>query len=138
LNAISYKLIDDGHTVSDGMTTYPGLPAPVIGDYLSRKQSWATYSPGTEYHIGRIEMVANAGTYIDAPFHRYRDGADLSGLPLHKLANLDGLVIRTNDHDLSVSARESRAIDARFFRNMPQAGRAVLVHAGWPRHWGSK
>jgi len=136
VNAISYKLVDVSHTINDGMITYPGLPAPVIGDFLSREQSRATYSPGTEFHIGRIEMVANTGTYIDAPFHRYRNGADLAALPLHKLANLDGLVIRTND--LSLSAEESHAIDASFFRNMPLAGRAVLVHTGWSRHWGSK
>ena len=85
-----YKLIDVSHTIEDGMITYKGLPAPSITDHLSREQSRAVYAPGTEFHIGKIEMVANTGTYLDSPFHRYDDGADLSELSLSSLANLDG------------------------------------------------
>ena len=83
------KLIDLSHTIEDGMITYKGLPAPIICDYLSRAASHARYAPGTEFQIGKIEMIANTGTYLDSPFHRYADGADLSQLELESLANLD-------------------------------------------------
>ena len=127
---IDFHLVDVSQTVEEGVITYAGLPAPTIGDYLSREQSQAHYAPGTEFHIGQIEMVANTGTYVDAPFHRYAGGADLSELPLHKLANLDGLVIR-------VPAASQPTIDASHFSDLPLAGRAVLVHTGWSRYWNS-
>ncbi len=88
------SLIDLSHTVEHGMVTYKGLPAPIICDYLSREASRARYAPGTEFHIGKIEMVANTGTYVDSPFHRYADGLDLSQLPLERLANLKTVVVR--------------------------------------------
>ena len=80
------RLIDVSHTVEHGMVTYKGLPAPLICDYLSRQQSRAIYAPGTEFHIGKIEMVANTGTYVDAPFHRFAHGKDIGSLPLERLA----------------------------------------------------
>ncbi|HYQ92914.1 MAG TPA: cyclase family protein, partial [Candidatus Competibacteraceae bacterium] len=97
-------LIDLSHTVEHGMITYKGLPAPIICDFLSREQSRQFYSEGTEFHIGKIEMVANTGTYLDSPFHRYADGKDLAELDLTVLADLAGLVIRAAD-------RTERAID---------------------------
>src|SRR5881394_739783 len=87
------QLIDLSHTIEHGLITYKGLPAPIICDYLNREQSREHYAPGTEFHIGKIEMVANTGTYLDSPFHRYEDGKDLSQLELSSLANLDGVVI---------------------------------------------
>ena len=87
-------LIDVSHTVEHGMITYKGLPAPHICDYLSREASRERYAPGTEFQIGKIEMVANTGTYVDSPFHRYADGKDLADLPLTSLANLDCVVVR--------------------------------------------
>src|SRR6195256_5641752 len=87
-------LIDVSHSVEDGMITYKGLPAPIICDYLSREASRSVYAEGTEFQIGKIEMVANTGTYIDSPFHRYEDGRDLSQLELASLADLDGVIIR--------------------------------------------
>src|SRR3954463_5646506 len=98
-------LVDVSHTVEHGMVTYRGLPAPLVCDFLSREQSRSHYAPGTEFHIGRIEMVANTGTYLDAPFHRYAAGKDLSELPMESLANLAGVMIRA---DLS----KGRAINA--------------------------
>ncbi|MDX6694716.1 MAG: arylformamidase [Blastocatellia bacterium] len=124
------QLIDLSHTVEHGLVTYRGLPAPVICDYLSREESRAHYAAGTEFHIGKIEMVANTGTYLDAPFHRYAEGADLSALPLSVLANLDGVLLRAN----SVRAR---AIDADAFRQLNVRGRAVLIHTGWDAHWAT-
>ena len=110
------------------MVTYPGLPGPLICDYLSRAESRSHYEPGTEFHIGRIDMVANTGTYIDSPFHRYADGVDLAGLPLASLADLEVLVVR------ALSGR-GRAIDASAFEGLELAGKAVLVHTGWAVHW---
>src|SRR6516165_9865568 len=86
-------LIDVSHVVEHGMITYQGLPAPLICDFLSREQSRSLYAEGTEFHIGRIDMVANTGTYLDSPFHRYAHGKDLSELPLTRLANLESAVI---------------------------------------------
>jgi arylformamidase len=121
------RLIDLSHTVEHGMVTYKGLPAPIICDFLSREQSKRIYAPGTEFHIGKIEMVANTGTYLDAPFHRYADGKDLSELPLEWLADLEAIVVR---------AREAgRAIGPDAFAKHKVEGKAVLVQTGWSRHW---
>jgi len=122
-------LIDLSHVVSDGMVTYPGLPAPVISDHLSRAASHTRYAPGTEFQIGKIEMVANTGTYVDAPSHRYADGADLADLRLESLADLDGVVIRR--------VGMGRVVDRDAFAGLSVEGRAVLIHTGWDRHWGS-
>lgn len=121
-------LIDVSHQVENGMVTYKGLPAPIICDYLSREASRERYAEGTEFQIGKIEMVANTGTYVDSPFHRYPDGKDLAGLPLHSLANLECLVAR-------MRSGASRAIDRLPFSAAQVRGRAVLVHTGWDRHW---
>jgi kynurenine formamidase len=117
--------IDLSHTIEHGMITYRGLPAPLICDYLSREASRELYAEGTEFHIARIEMVSNTGTYLDSPFHRYADGKDLSELPLTSLAGLDGIVVRC----------EGRKITRECFEGNKLAGRAVLIHTGWDRHW---
>lgn len=122
------QLIDLSHDVEHGMVTYPGIPAPVIGDWLSRSASHSRYAPGTEFQMGRIEMIANTGTYIDAPFHRFADGHDLAGFALGAVADLDGVVVRA-------TGRAGRALDADRFRDLPVAHRAVLVHTGWDAHW---
>jgi kynurenine formamidase len=122
------RLLDVSHTVESGMLTYEGLPAPHVCDYLSREASRKLYSPGTEFQIGRIEMVANTGTYVDSPFHRYADGKDLSELPLTSLANLDCLIAR-------IETTGSRAIDDLPLAAADVRGKAVLVHSGWARHW---
>ena len=120
------ELIDLSHTVEHGMITYKGLPAPVISDHLSREASRSFYESGTEFNIGKIEMVANTGTYLDSPFHRYPDGNDLSALDLAVLANLDALVLRHNG---------GRSIDAENFAGLDVKGKAVLVHTAWDQHW---
>jgi len=120
--------IDLSHTVEHGMITYKGLPAPIICDYLSREASRARYAPGTEFQIGRIEMVANTGTYLDCPFHRYPDGDDLSQLKLESLADLDCIVAR-------VINRHGRAIDRLPVDLTSLKGKALLVHTGWDAHW---
>jgi arylformamidase len=123
-----YDIIDVCHTIHDGMITYKGLPPPVISDHLTRERSREFYAPGTEFHIGRIELVANTGTYLDSPFHRYPQGTDLAGLSLYSLANLEGVVIRQD-----VAA--PRAIRAAAFADLELRGKAVLFHTGWDRRW---
>jgi kynurenine formamidase len=121
------RLIDVSHRVRDGLITYPGLPGPVVCDFLSREASRALYDEGTTFQIGRIEMVANTGTYLDSPFHRFEDGVDLSGLELSRLADLDGIVID--------AAGVGRRLDAKIFDGLSLKGRAVLVRTGWDIHW---
>jgi kynurenine formamidase len=123
------SLIDLSHTVINGLVTYKGLPAPIICDYLSRGASRKLYAPGTEFQIGKIEMVANTGTYLDSPFHRYADGKDLSQLELGKLANLPAI---------KIVAGNKRSIDASTFQSKENfAGKAVLVETGWSQHWNT-
>lgn len=124
-----YKLIDVSHVVEHGMVTYQGLPAPMICDYLSREASMDHYDEGTTFQIGKIEMVANTGTYVDSPFHRYADGKDLSELDLYTLANLDGLVFHADPN--------SRAIGDEFFGDIDLKHKAVLVHTGWDKNWNT-
>lgn len=123
------RLVELSHPIVSGMTTVPGLPAPVIDEYLTREASRERYAPGTEFSIGRITMVANTGTYLDTPFHRFGDGYDLSGLPLERVVNLDGLVI-----DL---AEDGRSYTADAFEGLDLHGRAVLLRTGWDKHWGT-
>jgi arylformamidase len=124
------KFIELSHIIEDGMITYTGLPGPAIRDFLSRESAREHYSPGTTFQIGKIEMVANTGTYIDAPFHRYGEGRDLSQLEIGTVANLDGLVIH--------SARATRAIGPEIFESHDVKDKAVLIHTGWDRHWGTE
>lgn len=124
----SLRLIDLSHTVEDGLITYKGLPAPVICDYLSREASKKVYAEGTEFQIGKIEMVSNTGTYIDSPFHRYADGADLADLKLEQLAQLEGVLVQ-------FPPERGRVIDESVFTGLDVRGKAVLIHTGWARHW---
>ena len=124
-------LVDISHTVEHGMITYAGLPPPRISDHMSRAESKGHYAGGTEFQIGRIEMVANTGTYIDSPFHRYADGKDLSELPLASLVNLDCVVVRS-------PFRAGRATTREAFQKVDVKGKAVLVHTGWDEHWGTE
>jgi kynurenine formamidase len=124
------RLVELSHVIRDGLVTYPGLPAPVITDHLSREASRAVYAPGTEFHIGRIDMVANTGTYVDAPSHRHADGADLAALPLAQVADLPGVVV-------DVRGSGARAIGAEVFPAYDLEGHAVLVLTGWSRHFGT-
>jgi len=124
-------LIDVSHVVESGLVTYKGLPAPVICDYLSREESRRLYEPGTEFQIARIDMVANTGTYIDVPFHRFEDGQDLSEVGVERIAELPGTVIR-------VPYARRLAVTADEFRGYEVRGRAVLIHTGWDVHWNTE
>ena len=121
-------LVDLSHVIAAGTVTYPGLPAPLVTDFLSRDASREHYDAGTTFQIARIEMVANTGTYVDAPFHRYEEGADLAGLPLERLADVEGIVI-----DLA----GTRSLPASALTGVEFAGRAVLIRTGWSLHFGT-
>lgn len=122
-------LIDLSHAIEHGLVTYRGLPAPVICDYLDRVRSRSIYAAGTEFHIGKIEMVGNTGTYVDAPFHRYAGGKDLAEIPLDSVADLPGVVVDVPS--------DCRAVDSKYFDGVVVAGRAVLVRTGWSRYFGT-
>ena len=119
------RIIDLSHPVEAGMITYPGLPGPTISDHLSREASRERFAEGVEFHIGRIDLVANTGTYVDAPSHRWAEGADIAGLPLDRLADVPAVLVDAGDGP--VTAADLEGLDV--------AGKAVLVHTGWSRHW---
>jgi kynurenine formamidase len=126
----SRRRVDLSHAVHDGLVTYPGLPAPEITDHLSRQASVGKYAPGVTFQIGRISLVANTGTYLDSPWHRYAEGADLSGLSLDALVDLDGVLLRT-------TGSGKRGIDVLELAPLEVRGRAVLLHTGWDAHFGT-
>jgi arylformamidase len=119
------RLVDLSHRIDDGMITYPGLPGPRIDAHLSFDASRAVYTAGTEFQIGRIEMVGNTGTYIDSPQHRYRDGTGLADIALEQVAGLPGIAIDDEGPVIQPDPRLTADL----------AGHAVLFHTGWSRHW---
>jgi arylformamidase len=118
-------IIDLSHPIEDGMVTYPGLPGPSITDHLSWEASHERYAPGTQFQIGRIDMIANTGTYLDSPAHRHRGGIDLAALPLSSLADLPGIVVDSAGPAIDVTDLEGQTV----------RGCAVLLRTGWDRHW---
>lgn len=124
------KLIDLSHTIENGLVTYKGLPPPVICDYLSRADSKNFYEEGTQFQIGKIEMVTNTGTYIDCPFHRYENGKDLSEVTLEAFTDLEGVIVR-------VPYEQTLAISRDHLDNLEVRNRAVLIETGWDRHWNT-
>ena len=121
------RLIDLSHDIEDGMVTYPGLPAPKIRDWLSRDKSTPRYAAGTTFQMGMIELLANTGTYIDAPWHRFEQGKDVAGYALEAVADLPGVLV--------TATVRGRAIEAGAFAGIDARGKAVLVRTGWDRHW---
>ncbi|MDF3299442.1 cyclase family protein [Streptomyces tropicalis] len=125
------RMVDLSHPILHDMVTLPGLPGPQIGEYMSRISSRDLYAAGTEFSIGHIAMVSNTGTHLDSPFHRFEDGDDLAALPLERLSDLEGVVVRA-------TGAEGRAIDRALLLPHDVAGKAVLIHTGWDRHWGTE
>ena len=124
------RLVELSHVISAGMITYPGLPAPEVSPHLTREASRSIYAPGTEFAMDRISMIGNTGTYLDSPYHRYADGADLAGLPLSSLADLPAVVIRA-------AGNRARAVDVGMLAASEVTGKAVLLHTGGDRDWGT-
>ena len=125
------RLVDLSHPIIAGMTTYPGLPVPEIRPHLTREASTAHYAPGVTFAIDVITLCGNTGTYVDSPFHRLADGQDLGELPLERLVDVPAVRV-------DVTGSGSRAVDARALLPYDLAGRAVLVHTGHDRHWGTE
>ena len=123
------RVIDLSHTIREGLVTYPGLPAPVITPHLTREDSKGKYAPGTEFAMDIITMIGNTGTYIDSPFHRYEGGADLAGLAIETLVDQPAEVFHLSDS-------LERGIPASVFWDRSLAGKAVLLHTGWDKHFG--
>jgi arylformamidase len=124
------RLVDLSHVITEGMVTYKGLPGPHICDFLSREQSAANYDDGSTFQIGKIDMVANTGTYVDVPSHRFVEGADLSEVSVEAFADLPAIVVRR-------PFEAGLAVEASTFDGLDVSGMAVLVATGWDRHWGS-
>jgi kynurenine formamidase len=124
------RWVELSHVISAGLVTLPDLPAPVITPHMTREQSRGRYAEGTEFTIDRVSMLGNTGTYLDSPFHRYGDGADLAGLPLERLADLPAVVVRTLGSGI-------RGVDVGALAALDVAGRAVLLHTGGDRHWAT-
>lgn len=125
------KYIDLSHTIEDGLITYLGLPAPIICDYLSREESRRFYEDGTEFQIGRIDMIANTGTYLDCPFHRFEGGKDLAEITFEQFTDLEGVVVR-------MPSEASLTVSRKHLEQASLKGKAaVLVHTGWARYWGT-
>ena len=145
MTATARRIIDLSHPISDGLVTYPGIPAPVIGTHLSFDESASHYAAGTEFSIGTISMAANTGTYLDTPAHRYRGGDDLAAVPLERMVDLDTVVARVVARVVAEDAPTEPAIghpiDEKQLQlalgGMDLTGRAVLVHTGHARHWGT-
>jgi kynurenine formamidase len=125
------RAVDLSHVIVDGMLTHPGIPAPVISTFLTHEASAARYAPGTTFEIGRIDLVANTGTYVDTPAHRFPGGADLAELELGSVVDLDGVLV-------DCRGRADKAIGPEAFEGVLVAGRAVLVATGWDAHWGTE
>ena len=125
------KHIDLSHTIDNGIITYKGLPAPIICDYLSREESRKYYEEGTEFQIGKIEMVSNTGTYVDCPFHRFENGKDLSEVELSRFVDLDAIVIR-------IPHTETIEITPEHLKGYSIENKAVLIHTGWDTKWNTE
>ena len=129
-SAPANRYVDLSHVIENGTVSHRGIPAPIICDYLSRESSRSRYAAGTEFHIAKIEMVANTGTYVDCPFHRFADGSDFSQIGIEQFADIDAIVVRAEN-------RDSPAVGVEYFRGLEICNRAVLVHTGWDRHWNT-
>jgi arylformamidase len=123
------RVVDLSHVIHDGLITYPGLPAPAITPHLTREASTGRYAEGTTFAMDVITMIGNTGTYLDSPFHRYADGADLAGLDLATLVDLPAEVVHADPATRGIPAAALRGRDLR--------GAAVLLHTGWDRHFGT-
>jgi arylformamidase len=125
------ELVDLSHTISAGLVTYPGIPVPTVHPHLTREESRSHYAEGTEFAIDVIILAGNTGTYLDTPYHRYADGADLADLELETLVDLPIELFRLTD-------ATERGIPAAMFYDRELHGTAVLLHTGWDQHFGTR
>jgi arylformamidase len=124
------RLVELSHIIRAGMVTCPGLPGPQITPYLTREASREHYAPDTEFAIDRLTLLGNTGTYLDAPYHRYPGGVDLSGIALARTVDLPAVVVR-------VTGARQPGIDVGALAALVVGGRAVLLHTGDDARFGS-
>jgi arylformamidase len=124
------RWVELSHPIIGGMTTHPGIPTPEIAPHLTHEASREVYAPGTEFGTQRISLIGSTGTYLDSPYHRYVDGTDLAALPLASLADLPAVVVR-------IAGSTSRAVDVGALAALDVRDRAVLLHTGGDRRWGT-
>ena len=124
------RFVELSHVIREGLVTYPGLPAPTISPFLTREDSKSRYAPGTEFAMDLLTLIGNTGTYLDSPWHRYEGGTDLAGLGLETLVDLPTEVFHLDD-------AVERGIPASALWDRDVAGKAVLLHTGWDRHFGA-
>jgi arylformamidase len=123
------RFVELNHPIEDGMAMYPGLPAPRIGAFLDREESRRHYEGRAEFLVGEVEMVGSTGTYLDAPFHRHPEGADLNQIRLEMVAGLPGIVVDAEASDRAITVGEGEA---------ELLGKAVLIRTGWDERWGTE
>lgn len=123
------KLIDLSHTIDENTITYKGLPAPIICDYISREASKQHYAKGTSFQIGKVDMVVNSGTYIDAPFHRFAEGKDIASIDIDQVADITAIKILIPDSE--------QKIGKHYFEGKDLTGKAVIIQTNWSRHWNT-
>ncbi|MBT8199457.1 MAG: cyclase family protein [Acidimicrobiia bacterium] len=121
-------IVDLSHTITEGMTTYPGLDGPVIKDVMTRQQSFRAMEGASSFSIKSIDIVANTGTYLDTPHHRFETGYDLSELDLTKVTNVPGVVIQHSGPQL----------DPHLIADVDVHGKAVLFLTGWSSFFGTE
>ena len=124
------RIVDLSPEIVHGMTTHPGIPAPSISTFLTHEASTARYAPGTSFEIGRIDLVANTGTYLDTPAHRFAGRHDLAGLELERVVDLEGVLV-------DCRGLTDKAIGPEAFDGIDVRGRAVIVATGWDANWGT-
>ncbi|HEY4609071.1 MAG TPA: cyclase family protein, partial [Ilumatobacteraceae bacterium] len=122
------RFVDLSHSITEGLSTYPGLPEPHIFEHLDRAAAEAIYGPGVTFTIGMITICSNTGTYVDVPYHRFADGYDLTGLALERVAAVPGLCI---------DCRGVRSIGPDVLSGLDLAGRGVLFRTDHSRHFGT-
>lgn len=122
------RFIDVSHPIVEGMETYRPLPPPTV-EVLNNYDA-SRYEGKAEFLIASLHLCGNTGTYVDAPRHRFRDGTDLAGLPLERLANLEVVVIDATDAGRAIGPDALPASDLR--------GKALLVRTEFSRRWGTE
>lgn len=122
------RFIEISHTVEAGMKTYPGLPPPTEEVLLDYDASLEKYDGRAEFYIASLHVCGNTGTYVDAPIHRHRGGADLAALSLDRLAHLPFVLV-------DATGASDRGVGVDRFEGLDVRDKAVLVRTDFSQHW---
>jgi len=129
--------VDLAHDVYDGM---PGFKmadedgqviqyTAHVKPFFNHEQSSPKYNGLAEFEVTELQMQTSIGTYLDAPFHRFRDGRDISQLRLDELIR-DGVC---------VDARGMNPWEPFPLERLPAGdmrNKAMLFCFGWDQYWG--